>query len=578
MVALKFSVIVQTIFLLMMACQQAPDPGSSTNLQALGARVPIERLISPLSANVSEKLISDGFKHTFSITKLNLAARDGIELEDQVRVKTQRFVSSPDLIEKEPSQVAAFRNICRDLALLDANGQVVEGKTVSSSQDFQLIWRTHHSDRDLSVWGGGSLESGDNSECILLLEVVGQRNAKSSLFIEFTFAFPGGRNRSLMGAESGKPFEDEALLLLDRNLLGYVAINRVRSNTFEVSEPPKLVKNQVALNRTEVTIESIETGRCDLLSLDGFQSVAADETSQFQNSYSVFTAVDSVIKEGLLTSTAGISGEACEKSYFQVVGTKQVKVNMNCSEFYSAWSKTPDSACRFALRVANSKDPNNEIYVPVSNIDLKFNNINVENIGDAYKNFPKAERNPVRKQVIDLPGFDSQRAEVLAKGFDLWLDLDAPSYQKYFREKILKITYVGSDCEVQGGGGYAYANAKEFFWCVDGAMSDMHLEDVNAPDYLTYISITAFHETLHTHGLLHDFQNQTYKPCEGTSQSAKIAKELVLCTSPYCYAFKDFGLQYYINELNYSLSGDGRRFQGTCQKWNSELNVTAAAF
>jgi hypothetical protein len=78
--------------------------------------------------------------------------------------------------------------------------------------------------------------------------------------------------------------------------------------------------------------------------------------------------------------------------------------------------------------------------------------------------------------------------------------------------------------------------------------------------------------------LLHDFQNQTYKPCEGTSQSAKIAKELVLCTSPYCYAFKDFGLQYYINELNYSLSGDGRRFQGTCQKWNSELNITAAAF
>jgi hypothetical protein len=85
------------------------------------------------------------------------------------------------------------------------------------------------------------------------------------------------------------------------------------------------------------------------------------------------------------------------------------------------------------------------------------------------------------------------------------------------------------------------------------------------------------HESLHAFGRDHDRSRRDYAPCKGSSESAVLHKEVVMCRKSYCQYLKDSAAEGYVLELNYSI-GDERRFSGLCQQWNDEMGLSKSSF
>jgi hypothetical protein len=171
----------------------------------------------------------------------------------------------------------------------------------------------------------------------------------------------------------------------------------------------------------------------------------------------------------------------------------------------------------------------------------------------------------------------------MEQAFDFWIGVSPKSYATHFDKFVTRVNYLGRtgpDCSVQGVLAYVESlTSTEIFWCEAAGMSAAAITNQNSPLQIMLIGVTAFHENLHTRGREHDFDAPEYQPCLGTAESALLSFDaLKTCTDDYCLAFKDFALQEYKAELDYSLQGDARRFQGQCQIWNNGLGLKATDF
>jgi hypothetical protein len=286
------------------------------------------------------------------------------------------------------------------------------------------------------------------------------------------------------------------------------------------------------------------------------------------------------------TSSATKQLSQC-KNFMTDISTNTLKTSTSCENYLEVINLAADESCAFNIEAVNPEDPGNQITIfkqmpgykpPYGDIT---SDTEVASAAEAYGAIPKDAIDLIDFDGVELVNFNTAQESHLKNGLALWLAQSPATYRDYFDNHINKMTYVGTEDICNGGNVLAFApfNSTEFFWCESSNFSEAALDvDIGGPSAAVNIAVTAFHEVLHTHSYDHDFARQDYKSCEeGTSRSAVVMLNLILCKESYCQNLKDFAESEYRYELEYSIDGD-RVDQGRCQEWNQKIGFTRNSF
>jgi hypothetical protein len=166
--------------------------------------------------------------------------------------------------------------------------------------------------------------------------------------------------------------------------------------------------------------------------------------------------------------------------------------------------------------------------------------------------------------------FNESQLKYAELAFDIWLAVHPKSFVEDFKD-YMKMVTLSETCDA-GVGGFARLNSTSFTWC-----SPNLVVAANNPSRPVFHAILVAHETRHSRGWNHDIDDLKYTPCQGSAASAGVMHAIVsTCKEDYCAVLRNAAVHEYITELNYSLKGDARRFQGQCKEWSNAMGLTDA--
>lgn len=236
-------------------------------------------------------------------------------------------------------------------------------------------------------------------------------------------------------------------------------------------------------------------------------------------------------------------------------------------------------SCNIGVLVENKDDSQNVIKNPIVLKQPKFDKIDVSTKAGALQGISKFSDNPVVSAQTKLVNFSAAQARAVESSFNLWLYVSPESYNTYFRNHIVQITYQGNatqPCQQMAGAYVDSFNTNQFNWCISGAMDPNAVSDQVYLEAQMYVALTAFHETLHTKMHYHDAtdpRGAAHAPCDGTSKSAMLARDMYVCKDPVCLPFRDRALEAFRSELEYSLPNDPRANMGRCAEWKKDMGI-----
>jgi hypothetical protein len=193
------------------------------------------------------------------------------------------------------------------------------------------------------------------------------------------------------------------------------------------------------------------------------------------------------------------------------------------------------------------------------------------------RNIPKGPNNPIRSGAIQVKGVwdDPEAARWLfTKVFDLAEALNS-EVSKSVQTQLKFIEGRPPDHEVCQIGALATADAAaaSVYWCV---FTDIF----NKPGYALLTAAGGLlHEGLHVKGFVHDRDNKSYGPCEGTSAAGEIFYKMKICKESYCTPFEpELDLQMnHVLDYNFfyvgDIQNDNRLNQGTCLVWKQAFGI-----
>jgi hypothetical protein len=249
-----------------------------------------------------------------------------------------------------------------------------------------------------------------------------------------------------------------------------------------------------------------------------------------------------------------------------------VQAPLSCQTYQDIKMEGLEAGCQWELEYANSEDPSNSVAVPLKLPLLQFQSIDLRKSDEVLSLLPKSPLNPVRSKSATFQNFNDNQIKYAELAFDIWLAAYPKSFNEDFKDYVKTVT-VSDSCEA-GIGGFARLNSTAFTWC-----SPNLVVSANNPSRPVFHAILIAHETRHSRGWGHDIDDPKYTPCQGSAASASLMHAIVVtCKEDYCAVLRNAAVNEYILELNYSLKGDARRFQGQCKEWSTAMGLTDSSF
>lgn len=562
------------------ACQEKPAAqyrSSANNAFAAGGTgFPSELQL------VTHDIESDAYDYTFATMGITFKDANGKDVVSG-DLEAQRFAYFPSKQVPTASQLATLAELCRDLSLSAEAKSIKELDAVPEDGAMFLHWRSYHSVALKESLASLLLKEPVPILCLLRVTITENKKVATH-YIAFD-PIPDEKG-NFNGTKNLAKATAEGLMLQSTQLIDDKKLVLKDSFLYEVEDAPSPILEVPALRNDRITVNAAETigAGCRMhVTAAGTQIGNPKEIQRL--AYAVQTPQDVLVQKAIPLSTSGVSSPLCADPQLKMED-KSLKIDIACEDYFKLQeSDGKEASCRWQVEWANQSDPSNTVSVVIDMNRIKVETIDVRTIPGAVKALPFAVNNVVREKTSQLVGFSDIQLSVLEKGFDYWIAVSPAAFKAVYEGFVKSINYVGVKTEPCQGNAAAYVTFEgskaipEINWCEGGYMGASAITAQAAPPRVPLVAQTLFHEALHTRGLGHDFEEPSYLPCTGSAASAQLLYDTVVtCKADYCVPFRDAARFYYIDELDYSLEGDPRRFQGQCQIWNAGLGLTPARF
>lgn len=516
---------------------------------------------------------NDAFDYTFGAQGILLQRQEN--KGDAIETTNMVYLGSEAAVTDE--QKAALGSLCQNMGLSLSAREFAPASSLPKDNGLLYIhWRSHFSVQEKNGLSSALEQLKTSMRCVLKINVGGSDSGQVA-YIALD-PIPADEN-AVTGTSNLLQAIEEGLMLIEEN----PALLLNHSQLWPVEAAASILPLVSALNSADFQVQlntssgsncvyQVVAGASKLTNPDSKHSYLYDLKGS--KTFNIGT-IDSQSISGRLSPT-------CESLKPKALG-KQVQNEVGCSAYLALMNEGLEAGCRWSVELANPKDAGNSLGYTISMQKIAFETIDITTVRGAAAVLPEAPNNPVRAQTTVFQGFNAAQLTSMEQSFDFWIAASPISFKTYFEKLVTRVTYLartGADCSIMGVLAYVVSlNSPEIFWCEAAGMSANAVLATNSPLQILLISVTAFHEDLHTRGREHDFDAPQYLPCKGTAESALLPFDAIkTCTDDYCRPFKDYALQEYRIELDYSLQGDPRRFQGQCQIWNTGLGLKSTDF
>lgn len=552
----------------LLACQQQPTINRRQAVRGPAAAV----LNQGLSLQIQDNKI-DAYDYTFGSQALQIKKIQdtGSNVLDSTR---QVFVGSRASLGE--SLKTALTGLCQNMGLSAAADSFTEVSSLPADGRLYLHWRSHYSLSQKQELAAALEELKAPIRCLLKIQVGAEADNQ---FAILTLDPIPVEQQKVAGTAKILDAVEEGLMLIDEN----PTLIFDQGQFLTVESPTDIKPMIAALNSVDfkAQLSKDEGAACRYHTLNG-QTKVGNPTALRNYEYSLGSEKAYTLGAVRPQSISGRNLPACGKVKTQVVD-RTVQANVACGDYRSIQDEGLEAGCQWSVELVNPNDAGNVLGYNIGMEKITFETVDVGNTTGAASVIPEAANNPIRAKTSVFSGFNAVQLTSMEQAFDFWIAVSPKSYAAHFDKYVTRVNYLGRtgpDCSVQGVLAYVESlTSTEIFWCEAAGMSAAAVTNQNSPLQIMLIGVTAFHENLHTRGREHDFDAPQYQPCLGTAESALLSFDTMkTCTDDYCLAFKDFALQEYKAELDYSLEGDARRFQGQCQIWNNGLGLKATDF
>ncbi len=486
-------------------------------------------------STLRSKLIQDGF--TFTFAAVSFAEKADYRFRG-------RFLYDENLSEIPNRLRDQLANLCESLG------------AHSEGEDLVLSWRTHYSQTKVKALSELIARGHRSLACVLELENSSRESAylafdpvpslaKTYIGVDVT----ASRNLSglMLLSERMLDLRGERLLRLDSENRGYDSLPALAS-------------------RSQVPIYTPEKGNlCVLANGSNSNLLNPNEAKNFTASFqgAKIRAIEAIPINGKILPS-------CEK--VQLVPSEQsLEIGLTCGSYLQTKLEGLEAGCQWRVTVENLSDPEDEGTGIVSLPKVALRSAGAKTWALGKDTVAQSSRNPIRLKSIQLNGFTDIQLSFLEKAFDVILELAPEIYQSDFENYMRSATLgTSGSCSQPGVMGFASVGGNSITLC-----QYMFGGGIDSPASVVGAAHTILHEVRHARGYYHDIDRPAYEPCRGTAYANLFDHNIVVtCDKAYCSLLKSAAEGSYLNDINYSLRSDERRFQGLCKEWQNNLGFS----
>ncbi|RZA23689.1 MAG: hypothetical protein EOP10_12055 [Proteobacteria bacterium] len=522
----------------------------------------------PLNLKLSATPELDAYDFTFGSVKVTLETK----LSNAGLIYKRGLLLKKGVILDADKRAFANR-LCKDMGLSDSADTFVMAKKFTGA-DLFLMWRSHFG-ADVKVFLADYLaKNGESLRCVLSVSI---ESAGSKEATDIVFDPLAESTATILGSAKAEAALKEGLLMVashsEQDLLGQVFEN--------ITLAEKITTQVAALNALDFKLDALDDAnseQCYLISNGG--------TTKPFNPNSMSGAVFSLKGKAEYTSgdlkprtLAGRLIKECAAIKIEKSDT-QVAAMFSCADYFAIKDQGMEAGCAWELPIAHKTDPENFFTLPLIMEKLNVRTRDGGRVLDqsSLSVIPLSGINDIRDGKVNLSALSKGQAQLLEDGLDIWIAVDEKSYRDNFYNHIKTISWDGA-CTY---GAYAQYGSDMITWCGGGGLTEQYASRrFQDPNLMFYRGMLAYHESLHTRNRKHDVEDKTYQPCAGTANAAILSTYLLkTCNFDFCKQLKPAAVTLYKNELNYNYNGDttGRKGQGDCKKWSTELGVSGEGF
>lgn len=502
-------------------------------------------------------LNQDAVDYTFGSAKF---VSKGLKSESIV---SKRFLKVSNATSLTATQKDQLVGLCRDIGLSSSATEIEAAVgSGSSEKPIHLWWRSHYKSSLKSLMA--ELLTAGQKEILCVLKVEAEDNANIRPFYVAFDPLPTDAGNAKGSAQIPKAI-DSGLMLPTR----FYASEADEAKLIAVDAPAEILIAVEALN--EDTIKATPEPDSSSCLLNPAKASALLNAKQALTSRVKFES-SAEIAFGSIESKP-IDGrflKSCEAIKPAAVG-KAVEAKLDCGIYQSVKNEGAEAGCQWDVELVNPKDRSNTIAIRMGLGKVAFKTFDIKKVDASLANLPQSPKNPVRAKAFDFVGFNKAQLKSMEQMFDLWLAVEPKSYDDDVDGYMRRISI--DDCQ-DGVLGFAGLRSATFTICTLSRLAESDLKRADDPYRLIIQLITTAHEVRHAVKWEHDFENKSYQPCEGSAASAVTMHAIAAkCELDYCLVLKNMAIREFRAELQYSLNGDNRRFQGQCKAWTDDLGI-----
>ncbi len=488
----------------------------------------------------SSEIIQDAFDYT-------LGSMDVIPIAGGVYTLKGRYLYAGRLTQLSGSTAAVLSQLCQTMGVS------------SDGSGTRVWWRSHHTQARIEALAGAIAAGHRDIHCVMHVE------NQNGLPFYLSFDPLPVSEADVLGSVATKKAVQASLMMLSVKS-GLVLSPVTLLKVLDFNPQFETVRALGASSHTP--LYSMETGLpCAFAS--GSQTVVSNPELLKESSVS-FEGVQ--IKDAVPASIAGKRLKACSGVSIQIK-EDLVKFGFTCGTYQATKNEGLEAGCQWSVLLANDKDPEDEVQVTFGMPRLSYLGSMSRGWMSGKDAVVKSEINPIRLKSIALNGFNTSQLAFLEKAFDVILDVSPDVYRQDFAG-YMKAASLGTTgaCAQSGVMGFASVGGNSITLC-----QYMFGSGIDSPSAVVGAAHTIVHEVRHARGFFHDVDRPAYEPCGGTAFANVFDHNIVaVCKSSYCPLLKSSAEGSYLNDINYSLKGDDRRFAGLCKQWQTNMGFSDA--
>jgi hypothetical protein len=457
-----------------------------------------------------------------------------------------RYLYAGRLSEMQPSIFKTLTEFCQGIGM------------ESDEKGMRVWWRSHHTEARREALGLAIASGHRDIHCVMLME-----DSESQPFYLSFDPLPLSP-ADVLGSHSAAGAVDASIMMMEVSsdlLLQPNSLLKVP----EASPPFDTVQALSASAR--VPMYSSEVGEpCAYAA--GSQTAVRNPSLQKEFTVKINSGVR--VKESRSTPVSGKRLKACSDISLSISDNRP-RMRFTCGAYQATKNEGLEAGCQWNLRLANELDPEDETIMTVTMPRLSFAGLPSTAWASGKESVAKSEANPIRTKILALEGFSPPQLAFLEKAFDLILEVSPDVFRQDFLG-YMKSANLGTTgaCATSGVMGFASVGSQSITLC-----PYMFGAGIDSPSAIVGAAHTIIHEVRHARGFFHDVDRPEYEPCMGTAYANVFDHDIVaVCQSSYCPLLKSSAEGSYLNDINYSLKSDNRRFIGLCKRWQADMGLS----